>query len=122
MGVLPERLRDSEACLKALRDAPELEKIREAQESRNRHEQSKLKVRKIEEGVTTCQLSGEPLEANSEAHHIERKADNPKKALDLDNVVLVNPAVHQEIHRKGAESPEELKALCEEKNWKAPFK
>lgn len=118
-----ERLRDSEGCINALRDAPELEKIREAEESRNRKEQPKLKEKKIKaEGISVCQLTSEPLTGDAHAHHIERQADNPRKARDLNNVIVVNPSPHGEVHTAGAETREELSALCASKGWNDPTK
>ena len=118
-----ERLRDSEACINALRDAPELEKIREAEESRNRREQPKLKEKKIKaEGISACQLTGEPLDPAAHAHHMERQADNPRKARDLNNIIIVNPSPHREVHEAGAETPEELSALSLTKGWCYPTK
>lgn len=118
-----ERLRDSEGCINALRDAPELEKIREAEESRIRKEQSSLKEKKIRaEGISACQLTGEPLDPDAHAHHMERQADNPRKAIDLKNVIVVNPSPHGEVHKAGAETPEELSALCASKGWNDPTK
>ncbi|WP_143707382.1 hypothetical protein [Uliginosibacterium sp. TH139] len=117
-----ERLRDSEACVVALRDAPLLEKMRVLEESKNREEQPRLKAKKIKaEGIDSCQLTGQPLQADAHAHHVERRADKPRKARDLKNVIVVNPKPHQEIHRQGAESPEELKALCEKEGWANPL-
>lgn len=118
-----ERLRDSEACVNAFRDAPELEKIREVEESKNRKEQSKLKAKKIKaENITTCELTGAPLELDADAHHIERQADNPRRARDVNNIIVTNKAPHREIHAAGAETPEELSALCAEKGWSDPTK
>lgn len=117
-----ERLRDSEACLIAFRDAPELEKCREVEESKNREEQPLLKGKKIAaENITSCQLTGEPLAPNAHAHHIERRADKPRKARDLNNVVVINPEPHEEVHRNRAESPQELQDLCETKGWNNPL-
>ena len=116
-----ERLRDSENCINAFRDAPELEKIREIEESKNRKEQSNLKFKKIRlENIKNCQLSGEPLEKDAHAHHIERRADKPRLARDLNNIVVANQNPHDEVHRENAESREELKKLCEKKGWNDP--
>jgi len=118
-----ERLRDSESCINAFRDAPELEKIREVEESNNRKEQSKLKEKKVKaENITACQLTGEPLDPDADAHHMERQADKPRKARDLNNVIVVNKPPHREVHEAGAETPEELSALCAEKGWNDPTK
>lgn len=121
--IKKEKLRDSEGCVKALRDAPELDKIREVKESNIRKELPGLKKKKIKaENVTACQVSNEPLQPDAHAHHIERKADNPSKALDLDNIAVVNPEPHDEIHEAGAESREELSELCKKKGWNDPTK
>lgn len=118
-----ERLRDSEACVNAFRDAPELEKIREVEESKNRKEQPKLKAKKIKaENITACELTGAPLAPDADVHHIERQADKPRKARDLNNIVVANKTPHREVHAAGAETPEELSALCTEKGWNDPTK
>jgi len=119
--IKKEKLRDSEGCLKTLRDAPELDKIREVIESNIRKELPGLKKKKIKaENVTACQVSNEPLQPDAHAHHIERKADNPSKALDLDNIAVVNSEPHNEIHAADAESPEELSKLCKQNGWSDP--
>lgn len=119
--IQKERLRDSEACVNAFRDAPELEKIREVEESKNRKEQPKLKAKKIKaENITSCELTGDQLEPDADAHHIDRQADKPRKARDLNNIVLANKSPHREVHAAGAETPEELSALCAEKGWNDP--
>ena len=106
-----------------LRDAPELEKYREVQESRIRKELPSLKKKKIKaESVTACQVTSQPLQLNAHAHHISRKADNPDQALDLSNIAVVNPEPHDEIHEAGAESPAEFSALCKAKDWNDPTK
>lgn len=118
-----ERLRDAEGCVNAMRDAPELEKIREIEESKNRKEQPKLKAKKIKaENITACQLTSEPLQPDADAHHITRQADDPRKARNLDNIIVANKPPHREVHAAGAESPEELSELCERKGWNDPTK
>ncbi len=121
--IKKEKLKDSEGCLTTLRDAPELEKIREIQESTIRNELPNLKKRKIKaEGITNCQVTDQPLEPNAHAHHIDRKADNPALALELNNIVVVNPGPHDEIHAANAESVPELSALCKVNGWNDPTK
>lgn len=118
-----ERLRDSEDCINAFRDAPELEKIREIEESKNRKEQPKLKAKKIKaENITACQLTGNPLDPDADAHHLERRADKPRKARDLSNIIVANKPPHREVHEAGAETPEELSELCTQKGWNDPTK
>lgn len=113
-----ERLKYSEACLIALRDAPELEKLRLLEESRIRKDVPKLKGQMLKEGsISACQASGEPLEPDAEVHHIERRADQPSMSLDPSNLLLVNKDPHREIHEAGAHSPGELTALAEKKGW-----
>ena len=114
-----ERLRDTEGCINAMRDAPELEKIREVKESKNRKEQPKLKAKKIKaENITSCQLTGDALESDADAHHIVRKSDEPNKASDLDNIIVINKKPHKTIHIKGAESEKELEELSKDQGWK----
>lgn len=118
-----ERLRDAEGCVNAMRDAPELEKIREVEESKNRKEQPKLKAKKIKAGnITTCQLTGAPLDPDADAHHVERQADQPRKARDLNNIIVANKPPHREVHAAGAESQEELSLLCDKNGWNDPTK
>ena len=108
-----EHLKDTEKNLIALRDFPDLEKLREIKESKIRKELPKVKEkkRKLEkEDYVTGELLTKP-----EVHHIERVADNPNKALDEDNLVVVNQDTHKEIHKEGAESKEKLEEF--KKNW-----
>ena len=56
-------------------------------------------------------------------YHIERVADNPRKARDLDNLVVVKKKIHHDIHDihdKGAESFERLKKCINENNYNMP--
>jgi hypothetical protein len=118
-----ERLRENERLLTTLRDAPQLEKIRAVAESKIREGQSTLKSRKIKaEGISNCQVTGEALENDAHAHHIVRKADSPREALNLDNIAVVNKAPHEKIHRFGAETKEEFSDLCQKEGWNDPTK
>ena len=54
---------------------------------------------------------------DAEGHHKVRKADDPDKALDLDNIVVTKKKNHQTIHSEGANDPEKLKELAEKKGW-----
>lgn len=121
--VVKERLRDAEACINAFRDAPKLEKIRNIEESNIRRDLPKLKDKKVKkENLTECQVTGEPLGKDAEAHHMDRKADNPRRARDLDNIAIVNLEAHRTIHKEGANSREELSKLCKEIGWNDPSK
>lgn len=114
-----ERLKDSEKCLIAYRDHPDLEKRREVEESKIRKELPNLKAKKQKiDNVQNCELTGDSLEKNAAVHHKERRADKPRLSLDEDNLLLINPEPHKEIHKVGAESKEELLALSEERGWK----
>lgn len=116
-----ERLKENERLLITLRDAPELEKARSVAESKNRDGQSKLKKKKIDaEGISACQLTGDPLEEDAHAHHMNRKADFPRETLDLSNIAIVNKMPHMKIHRAGAETKEELSELCKKEGWNDP--
>lgn len=121
--IKKEKLKDSEGCVATLRDAPELDKIREIQESKIRKELPGLKKKKIKaEGITSCQVTSKPLDPNAAFHHIRRKSDRPDLALDLNNGVVLNPSPHDEVHEADAESPEEFSDLCTKKGWKDPTK
>lgn len=97
-----ERLKHSEQALIALRDAPEIEKERQIQEVKNRIDFPKIKKKIIKDNnIDTDECTGEPLEQHPHAHHIERRADNPRKALDPNNIAIVNCNTHREkIHHK----------------------
>ncbi|ELA7316195.1 hypothetical protein Q9Y10_002607 [Vibrio alginolyticus] len=100
-----ENLRDSSKCLEIVRDNQESERVRNVGEVNNREGQRHLKDRKIKrDGITNCEHSGEPLSGDAHAHHRVRRADDPDKALDLDNIEIVNPEHHEEHHRKEMES------------------
>lgn len=101
-----ERLKYSEDALKVFRDTPELEKIRELEESKIRKElpivkQKKLRVEKIDE------ITGEPL-TNPDIHHKDRVADNPRRALDDKNLSALNKPTHDFLHKNGIETEEEF--------------
>lgn len=116
-----EKLRYSETCLNAFRDSPELEKERHIEADRIAKERPLLTNKKIKaENIDMCQLSGEKFEDDARGHHIERVADNPRKARNLDNIVVVKAPIHVDIHNKGAESPEELKKYIETNNYNKP--
>lgn len=112
------RLKDAESCLNAFRDTPSLEVIRMVVEARNEREMPKIKA-EVRKKSTVC-LSGEPLDKNADVHHKERVADNPRKAVDPNNMVAVNRPVHEKIHKAKAHSPEALDALIEQEGWSKP--
>lgn len=99
-----ERLKHSEQALIALRDAPEIEKERQLQEVRNRKDFPKIKNKIIKDNnIITDECTGKPLEPNPHGHHIERRADNPRKVLDPNNIAIVNCDTHREkIHHKNS--------------------
>ena len=70
------------------------------------------------ENINKCQLVDEEFENDAQGHHKVRKADNPRKALDCDNIIVVKKRHHGIIHSEGAETPEELKVLAKIKGWK----
>lgn len=113
-----ENLKYNEECLRAFRDNPELEKRRTVKEAQIRQALPGLKERMIRaEGVTHCQVSGQPLDSKAHVHHIVRRADNPSLSLDPNNLVVANPDPHDVIHRAKAHSPEQLEALAKENGW-----
>jgi hypothetical protein len=113
-----EKLKYGEKCLNEFRDSPEISELRSIGESKIRKELPNLKEKKIKaENLETCQLTNEPLEKDAAAHHIERKSDKPRKATDLENILVINPNPHEIIHKEGAESKEELNNLAEQLGW-----
>ena len=95
-----EQMKENERCLTALRDNSESRTRRALQESKIRKEQRHLKKQKIErDGIDACQKSGKLLEPDANAHHIERRADDPDLGLDLDNIEVVNDEPHKQHHK-----------------------
>lgn len=45
-----------------------------------------------------CAVSGEPLETGFHLHHKKPRHERPDLAFDLDNVIAVNPKVHDSLH------------------------
>lgn len=110
-----ERLKDSEACLRTLRDAPEIVHARELLESKNRKDFPKVRNKLIKENnITHDECTGQPLQENPHAHHIERKADNPRKILDTNNIAIVNDDTHHVIHEENIHDEESLLKFSEE--------
>ena len=116
-----EKLKYSEECINAFRDSSELVNERHIESDRITNDRPLLTDKKIkEENITKCQLSGKPFENDARGHHIERVADNPRKARDLNNIVVVKDKIHDDIHNKGAESPEKLKKYIKENKYNMP--
>jgi len=101
-----ERLRYTEGCLKAARDAPELEKRRELDESQIRKELPSVKKKKLKAERVDA-ITGDPL-TEPEVHHKDRVADNPRRALDPDNLEVLNKDTHKHIHRQGIETEKDF--------------
>ncbi|AMM82944.1 hypothetical protein KNO35_02570 [Pasteurella multocida] len=104
-----ERLKYNEQCLIIVRDAPEIERERIILESTNRKCFQKLKKKIVKENnLTQDECTGEPLETSPHAHHIERKSDNPRKALDPNNIAIINSSTHHDIHAKNINNRDAL--------------
>lgn len=101
-----ERHRDTEDCLKTLRDHPTIDKYREVGESKIRKNLPKIKKDKLKL-VENDEITGEPL-TQPEVHHKDRVADKPRRALDKDNLAALNKETHSELHKKGIESKDEF--------------
>ncbi len=102
--IQKERLKYSEELIKNVRDAEELEKIRELEESRIRKELSSKKKAKLKKEEVD-DITKEKL-INPDVHHKIRVADDPTKALDEDNLVALNRDTHKDVHRNNADTPE----------------
>ncbi|WP_256853309.1 hypothetical protein [Pantoea sp. Fr+CA_20] len=108
-AIKREQLRYNSECLSAVRDNQESERLRGVNEEKIRQQQKTLKHKKIaRDGDTHCAHTGELLQADAQAHHKIRRADNPDKALDLDNINVVNPMAHQEHHKKEQEQAKDF--------------
>lgn len=110
-----EQLKYNETCINSFRDADRLENERSIEEARIRKELPKLgpKIMK-ENGITTCEVTGEAFDNDAHAHHLERKADNPRRALDPSNIKMVKEKVHVKIHSENAEGEEGFKKFVED--------
>ncbi|OOO00574.1 MAG: hypothetical protein ATN35_06630 [Epulopiscium sp. Nele67-Bin004] len=113
-----EKLKHSRDCVNAFIDAPQLEKERTIESDRIQKRLPNLTKEKIKaDNITADQLTGERFENDAEGHHIERKADNPRKATDLDNIVVIKKSTHKEIHDNNAEDKQSLIDLANNKGW-----
>lgn len=99
-----DRLKHNEKALITLRDTPEVEKKREQLESHIKKELPRVKA-KIRKDAKIDIVTKKPL-TNPEIHHIERVADNPRKALDEDNLVPLNKDTHIKVHNENADTKE----------------
>lgn len=104
--------------MNAFIESPELEKERSINSDRIQKELPTLTKKKIKaENITCDQLTGEEFEDDAEGHHMTRKKDDPSKALDPSNIIVVKSKTHHAIHKAEANSPETLKELAKEKGW-----
>lgn len=116
-----KKIQYAQECVKAFRDAPELETVRQLKCEEIDKELPKVTRKKMKsENITTCQLSGEPFNNDAEGHHITRKADSPDDALDPNNIVVIKAPIHTNIHFNEAESPEALKQYISDNNYATP--
>lgn len=116
-----EKLEYSEKVLNEFRGAPELVKERHIEADRIKNERPLLTKKKMKkENIKKCELSGEEFENDARGHHVERVEDNPRKARDLNNIVVIKEEIHKDIHENGAESPEKLKEYIKNKNYNMP--
>lgn len=113
-----EKLKESRDCINAFIDTPQLETERSIESDRIQKDLPKLTKKKMKtENIVCDQLTGEEFDNDAEGHHKERKSDNPRKALDPDNIIVTKKKNHQEIHKNGAGDRESLKNLALEKGW-----
>ncbi len=109
-----EQLKYNEQCLNALRDADKLENERSIDEARIRKELPKLGKKIMnEKGIKNCEVTDEPFDNDAHAHHVERKSDVPRRALDPSNIKMVKKEVHDDIHESNAEGEEAFNAYVE---------
>ena len=116
-----EKLNHSEECLKTFRENEFSNKNRLIESDRIAKGRLTIGVKKIKkEKIEECQLSGEKFNGNAEVHHIARVADDPTKALDLENLIVTTDDIHKDIHKENAETPEELKKFIEKRGYSTP--
>lgn len=108
-----ERLKDSEQCLISLRDAQEIVRDRELQESKIRRDLPKLREEVIKKkNISQDECTGEKLH-QPHAHHIIRRSDKPREALNLNNIAIVNEDTHHDIHAKEIHDKDDLIAYSD---------
>ena len=116
-----EKLKHSEKCLDVVRDSPTLVKERSIKEERiNQARPTLTKKMMKEEERRVCELSGEIFEDDAQAHHILRVADNPERALDPSNMIVVKGKIHRDIHATNSEGEEGLKNYAKKNNYTIP--
>lgn len=112
-----ERLKYADLCLNVLRDNPDAEKQRQINcENIQRQLPNQTKKLIKKRNIVNSELTNTPMQ-NPEGHHIIDKATEPRLALEPDNIIVIDREEHKRIHRRGAESKEDLKKLADEENW-----
>lgn len=116
-----EQLSYADKCLDAFREAKELKKERELEALRIQRDRPKMTAMKMSaNGDDRCQLSGKTLNGKGQGHHIERVADAPEKARDLDNIIIVSEEIHRDIHSGGYDTVEGLKEYIKKNGYETP--
>lgn len=98
-----EKLDYAEKCVDAFSQNLTLQKERSIQSDIIQKERPKLTEKALKnKNATHSEFSGKPFDNTPEgkpvAHHINRVADSPNEALDLDNLVLMRTDEHKEFH------------------------
>lgn len=88
--------------INAARNAQDLRNARVIESDRIRKGRKNLTNEVMKErNIDSCEVTGEKLGPSNPAHghHIERAQDEPRKALNKDNIAIVGKKVHEEIHK-----------------------
>ena len=98
-----EKLSYSKECVTAFRNNKELDKERTIQADRIAQERSKITPKILNErNPEISELTGKKLDNTKEGapqvHHINRVADNPERALDKKNLIVLRTDEHKEFH------------------------
>ncbi|WGF39924.1 MULTISPECIES: hypothetical protein [Lysinibacillus] len=114
-----EYLSFSEQCLIAIRDSDRA-KVKRARHSEKWYEEKKkLKSKRINKySITTDELTGKKLiQKTAEFSHIRSSSLFNALSLDIENGLIVNKTTHEIITKENISHEDELKFLCEQKNW-----
>lgn len=95
-----------------------MEKERSIESDRIQKDLPNITKKKVKaENIVCDQLTGEVFDNDAQGHHKERRSDNPRKALDNNNIIVTKKKNHDEIHKNGAEDRESLINLAIKNGW-----
>lgn len=106
----------------SMQESGDVEKIRTISRENLKQERSKLKKKRwaiLEaRGALFDELTGKPLvKRTCQFSHIRSYSLYPEVGTEVENGLLVNKETHSIITQNNVDNEQELKTLCEDKNW-----